>query len=229
MKSQSHTIKAAPVQIQKSAPVKSEPQKVSSQKVAPQMESSKIDGTRTYMYETMTRQLASDILADGYVSPSERLQMRANHEEIIRDFLVATDLLVDMEKHPERYSASELEAARYVVIHLMRAREISLAKMQEINYANFVPPPEKRVRQERKHRKEHLDIDFNLYQIFALDGNAHEVVEYARKEEEKRMMTPKDIKKTKKRIMSLVNQIIEKGKNARYIREFLENNQENIA
>lgn len=195
-------------------------------KTSAQKEASKIDGTRTYMYETATRQLAKDILADGYVSPSEKLQMKANHDEIIRDFLVATDLLAEMEKHPERYSSSELEAARYVVTHLMRAREISLAKMQEINYANFASPAEKEMRQERRRRKEHLDINFNLYQIFSLDGNAHEVVEFARKQEEERVMTPKEIKETKERIMALVNHIIEKGKDVRYIKEFLEKDQQ---
>lgn len=183
-----------------------------------------VDKTRTYLYETNTRNLAKDILSDGYVSDQEKIEMQANHDEIIRDFLIATELLEKMEKNPQNYSAKMMESARFVVNRLMRARELSLAKMQEIKYANYVPPAEKALRAERKKRKEHLDINFNLYQIFALNGNAHEVIAYARKQEKNRVMTPQEAEKTEKRIMDLVNQVIEKGQDERCIRQFLENN-----
>ena len=188
-----------------------------------------VDKTRTYLYETGTRELAKDILADGYVSPDELLKMEENHNEIIRDFLVAADLLEKMEKNPSAYSTRELEAARFVMNRLMRAREVSMAKMQQIKYANFVPPQEKKIREERRENKEHLNINFNLYQIFALNGNAHKVIEYARNEEKKRILTPQEAQKTEKRIMRLINQVIEKGQDERYIRQFLENDQERVA
>lgn len=187
-----------------------------------------VDKTRTYLYETKTRELANDILADGYVSPSERLAMEANHDEIIRDFLVSTDLLAEMEKNPARYAPAELEAARFVVNRLLRAREVSLAKLQEIKFANFVPPVERKMRLQRRKNKEYLDINFNLYQIFALNGSAHEVVEFARKQEKKRVMTPQQAKITEKKIMDLINLIIEKGEDTRYIKQFLENNQQQL-
>ena len=183
-----------------------------------------VDKTRTYLYETNTRNLAKEILSDGYVSDQEKIEMQANHDEIIRDFLIATELLEKMEKNPQNYSAKMIESARFVVNRLMRARELSLAKMQEIKYANYVPPAEKALRAERKERKEHLDINFNLYQIFALNGNAHEVIAYARKQEKNRVMTPQEAEKTEKRIMDLVNKVIEKGQDERCIRQFLENN-----
>ena len=150
-------------------------------------------------------------------------------EEIIRDFLVSVDLLEKMEKNPNAYSKEALDAARFVVNRLMRAREISLAKMQQIQYANFVPPQEKALRMERRKRKEHLDINFNLYQIFALNGNAQEIVHYAREQEKNRQMTPQEMEKTEKRIMDLVNQIIEKGQDERHIRQFLEQDKERTA
>ncbi len=182
-----------------------------------------VDKTRTYLYETGTRKLVKDILADGYVSVEEKNKMLFNHNEIIRDFLVAVDFLDKIEKNPAGYSRETLDAARFVVNRLMRARELSLAKMQQIQYANFVPPQEKALRAERAKRKEHLDINFNLYQIFALNGNAHEVISYARNKEKERIMTPQEVEKTQKRIMDLVNQVIEKGQDERYIRQFLEN------
>jgi len=111
----------------------------------------------------------------------------------------------------------------------MRAREISLAKMQQIQYANFVPPQEKALRMERRKRKEHLDINFNLYQIFALNGNAQEVIRYAREQEKNRYMTPQEASRTEKRIMELVNQVIEKGQDERCIRQFLEQDKERTA
>lgn len=187
-----------------------------------------VDKSRTYLYETRTRELASDILADGYVSPSERLAMEANHDEIIRDFLVSTDLLEEMEKNPKRYAPAELDAARFVVNRLTRAREVSLAKLQEIKFANFVPPAEKKLRMQRRKNKEYLDINFNLYQIFALNGSAHQVAEFARRQEKKRIMTPQQAKITEKRIMDLINLIIEKGKDTRYISQFLEDNQQQL-
>lgn len=188
-----------------------------------------VDKTRTYLYETNTRKLVKDILADNYVSMKEKLQMQDNHDEIIRDFLVSVDLLEKMEKNPTAYSKEALDAARFVVNRLMRAREISLAKMQQIQYANFVPPQEKALRMERRKRKEHLDINFNLYQIFALNGNAQEVIRYAREQEKNRQMTPQEMEKTEKRIMDLVNQIIEKGQDERHIRQFLEQDKERTA
>ena len=188
-----------------------------------------VDKTRTYLYETNTRRLAKDVLADNYVSAKEKIQMQANHDEIIRDFLVSVDLLNKMEKNPSAYSVEALEAARFVVNRLMRAREISLAKMQQIQYANFVPPQEKALRMERRKRKEHLDINFNLYQIFALNGNAQEVIRYAREQEKNRYMTPQEASRTEKRIMELVNQVIEKGQDERYIRQFLEQDKERTA
>ena len=188
-----------------------------------------VDKTRTYLYETNTRKMAKDILADNYVSTKEKLQMQDNHDEIIRDFLVSVDLLEKMEKNPNAYSKEALDAARFVVNRLMRAREISLAKMQQIQYANFVPPQEKALRMERRKRKEHLDINFNLYQIFALNGNAQEIVRYAREQEKNRQMTPQEMEKTEKRIMDLVNQIIEKGQDERHIRQFLEQDKERTA
>lgn len=188
-----------------------------------------VDKTRTYLYETNTRELSKAILADNYVSPKEKLQMEANHDEIIRDFLVSLDLLEKMEKNPSAYSAEALEAARFVVNRLHRARELSLAKMQQVQYANFIPPQEKALRMERRKRKEHLDINFNLYQIFSLNGNANEVIRYAKEQEKQRQMTPEEIQKTEKRIMALVNQVIEKGQDERYIRQLLEQNQERTA
>lgn len=188
-----------------------------------------VDKTRTYLYETNTRKLAKDILADNYVSMKEKIQMQDNHDEIIRDFLVSVDLLEKMEKNPTAYSKEALDAARFVVNRLMRAREISLAKMQQIQYANFVPPQEKALRMERRKRKEHLDINFNLYQIFALNGNAQEIIRYAREQEKNRQMTPQEMEKTEKRIMDLVNQIIEKGQDERHIRQFLEQDKERTA
>ena len=212
---------------QKTEPVKAKEVKKKEEPKAKIIDMS-VDKTRTYLYETNTRKLASDILADGYVSPSERLAIEANHDEIIRDFLVSTDLLNEMEKNPARYAPAELDAARFVVNRLMRAREVSLAKLQEIKFANFVPPAEKKMRMQRRKNKEHLDINFNLYQIFALNGTAHEVVDFARKQEKKRVMTPQQAKKTEERIMNLINLIIEKGKDTRYIRQFLENEQNQI-
>ena len=188
-----------------------------------------VDKTRTYLYETNTRELAKNILADHYVSTQEKIQMKENHDEIIRDFLVSVDLLHKMEKNPQAYSAEALDAARFVVNRLMRAREVSLAKMQQIQYANFVPPQEKALRMERRKRKEHLDINFNLYQIFALNGNAQEIVRYAREQEKNRQMTPKEMEQTERRIMELVNQVIEKGQDERYIRQFLEQDKERTA
>ena len=197
------------------------PVKVDAKKKAPQMQSSGIDESRTYLYETKTRELATRVLEDGYVSPSEKLEMEDNHGEIIRDFLVATDILEKMEKNPNVYSPAEFDAVRFVVARLKRARELSMAKLQEIKYANRISPEEKA---KRKQRRQH----FNLYQIFALDGGAHEVVDYARKEETKGIMTPEERQKTEKRIMKLVNLIIEKGKDARYIQQFLENDKEQV-
>ena len=181
-----------------------------------------IDKTRTYLYETNTRQLAKDILADGYVSPDEEIKLELNHEEIIRDFLVSVDLLEKMEKNPTAYTSEALNAARFVVGRLHRAREVSLAKIQQISYANFIPPQEKQVRKMRREHKEYLDINFNLYQIFSLEGNAHEVIRYARQQEKNRQMTPEQAKQTEKRIMELVNLVIEKGHKDRYVQQFLE-------
>ena len=183
-----------------------------------------VDKTRTYLYEKNTRQLAEDILADGYVSPDEEVKIEANHEEIIRDFLVSVDLLEKMEKNPNAYSSEALQSIRFVVNRLHRAREVSLAKIQQISYSNFIPPHEKQIRQERRKNKEYLDINFNLYQIFSLEGNAHEVIRYARKQEKDRQMTPEQARQTEKRIMELVNLIIEKGHKERYIQQFLEQN-----
>ena len=90
-----------------------------------------------------------------------------NHDEIIRDFLVSMDLLEKMEKNPSAYSQEAIDANRFVVNRLRRAREVSLAKMQQIKYANFIPPQEKQVRKMRREHKEYLDINFNLYQIFS--------------------------------------------------------------
>ena len=106
-----------------------------------------VDKTRTYLYEKNTRQLAEDILADGYVSPDEEVKIEANHEEIIRDFLVSVDLLEKMEKNPNAYSSEALQSIRFVVNRLHRAREVSLAKIQQISYSNFIPPHEKQIRQ----------------------------------------------------------------------------------
>ena len=202
---------------------------VKKEPVAVKVKDLSVDKTRTYLYETNTRKLVKDILADNYVSMKEKLQMQDNHDEIIRDFLVSVDLLEKMEKNPTAYSKEAMDAARFVVNRLMRAREISLAKMQQIQYANFVPPQEKALRMERRKRKEHLDINFNLYQIFALNGNAQEVIRYAREQEKNRQMTPQEMEKTEKRIMDLVNQIIEKGQDERHIRQFLEQDKERTA
>jgi len=57
-----------------------------------------------------------------------------------------------------------------------------------------------------------------------LEGNAHEVIRYARKQEKNRQMTPEQARQTEKRIMELVNLIIEKGHKERYIQQFLEQN-----
>ncbi|MBP5534507.1 MAG: hypothetical protein J6Y03_03270 [Alphaproteobacteria bacterium] len=210
-------------------PVKAEPKKKAElQKKESPLKSSSIDETRSYLYETKTRQLARDILADGYVTPREKLAMESNHNEIIRDFLVATDLLSEMENNPGQYLPAELEAARFVVARLIRAREISWAKIQQIKFANFVLPNEKAVREERRRRKEYLDINFNLYQIFGLDGSAHEVVEYAREQEKNRVMTSKEVKQTKEKIMDLVDRIVEKGKSVQCVRQFLEDNMKHV-
>ena len=201
----------------------------SKETIVPRVKDLSVDKTRTYLYETKTRELAKDVLADNFVSSEEKIKMQDNHDEIIRDFLVSVDLLEKMEKNPQSYSKEALEAARFVVNRLMRAREVSLAKMQQIQFANFVPPQEKALRMERRKRKEFLDINFNLYQIFGLNGNANEVIRFARAQEKNRQMTPQEASRIEKRIMDLVNQVIEKGQDERYIRQFLEQDKERIA
>ncbi len=201
------------------APQKQVPQPVMPQPVKTQ--SVGVDKTRTYLYEKQTEQLANNIFADGIVTKQESVELRANHDEIIRDFLCACDVLDKMEQNPSAYSPESIDAARFVVNRLMRAREKSYAAMDKAAFYNHIPPAEKALREERRQKKEHLDINFNLYQIFALNGNAHEVVNYARKNEKTRVMTPEQALKTEKRIMDLVNQVIEKGQDERQIQQFL--------
>ena len=189
-------------------------------------ESLHIDRGRTFSYEKRTRNMVNDVLADGYVSIAEKGIMKENHDFIIRDFLVATDLMEKMKRNPTAYSAAEMDAMHLIVTHLMRARELSLAKMHQVEYANFIPPQEKKLRMERRKRKEHLDINFNLYQIFALNGNANEVIRYAREQEKTRRLTPAEIERTEKRIMDVVNQIVENGQDERHVRRLLEQSQD---
>lgn len=180
-----------------------------------------VDETRTYLYETRTQNLSNQVFADDVVTSQEMLYIKLNHEEIIRDFLCACDLKEKMEKNPTQYSKSEMNAINYIVDHLMRAREKSYAMMNRASYNYGIPEDEKRRRQERRKHKEHMDINFNLLEIFTLNGNASEVIQYARKQEKERRMTPKEAQKTEERIKGLVNQLSKKGVNDRAIMQFI--------
>ncbi len=137
------------------------------------------NGTRTYLYENKTQNLSNQVFADDVVSSNEMIDIMSNHEEIIRDFLCACDLMEKMEKAPKQYTKEEMEAMRFVVEHLMRAREKSYAMINKASFYRGIPKEEKLRRQQRHKYKEHLDINFNLYEIFALEGNASDVIQYA--------------------------------------------------
>ena len=180
-----------------------------------------VDRTRTYSYERRTHELSNRVFADDVVTSQEMLYIKLNHEEIIRDFLCACDLKKKMEKNPMQYSKSEMNAINYVVDHLMRAREQSYAMMNRASYNAGIPEDEKRRRQERRKHKEHMDINFNLAEIFTLNGNASEVIWYARKQEKERRMTAKEAQKTEERIKGLVNQLAKNGVKDRAIMQFI--------
>lgn len=187
-----------------------------------------VDKTRTYLYDTNTQKLVKSVFADGVVSEKEAQVLKENHDEIIRDFLVACELLDKMEKEPQNYSKESVDAAKFVVNRLMRAREKSYAALDKATFYNALPPAEKQRRIERQQKKEHLDINFNLFQIFALNGAAHEVIKYARAQEMSRLMTPLDIKKAEKRIMEIVNEVIEKGQDERLMLQLLKKDKERV-
>ncbi len=50
-----------------------------------------VDKTRTYLYDTNTQKLVKSVFADGVVSEKEAQVLKENHDEIIRDFLVACE------------------------------------------------------------------------------------------------------------------------------------------
>lgn len=187
-----------------------------------------VDKTRTYLYDTNTQKLVKSVFADGVVTEKEAQVLKENHDEIIRDFLVACELLDKMEKEPQNYSKESVDAAKFVVNRLMRAREKSYAALDKATFYNALPPAEKQRRIERQQKKEHLDINFNLFQIFALNGAAHEVIKYARAQEMSRLMTPLDIKKAEKRIMEIVNEVIEKGQDERLMLQLLKKDKERV-
>lgn len=187
-----------------------------------------VDKTRTYLYDTNTQKLVKSVFADGVVTEKEAQVLKENHDEIIRDFLVACELLDKMEKEPQNYSKESVDAAKFVVNRLMRAREKSYAALDKATFYNALPPAEKKRRIERQQKKEHLDINFNLFQIFALNGAAHEVIKYARAQEMSRLMTPLDIKKAEKRIMEIVNEVIEKGQDERLMLQLLKKDKERV-
>ncbi len=187
-----------------------------------------VDKTRTYLYDTNTQKLVKSVFADGVVSEKEAQVLKENHDEIIRDFLVACELLDKMEKEPQNYSKESVDAAKFVVNRLMRAREKSYAALDKATFYNALPPAEKQRRIERQQKKEHLDINFNLFQIFALNGAAHEVIKYARAQEMSRLMTPLDVKKAEKRIMEIVNEVIEKGQDERLMLQLLKKDKERV-
>lgn len=188
----------------------------------------KVDKTRTYLYDTNTQKLVKSVFADGVVTEKEAQVLKENHDEIIRDFLVACELLDKMEKEPQNYSKESVDAAKFVVNRLMRAREKSYAALDKATFYNALPPAEKQRRIERQQKKEHLDINFNLFQIFALNGAAHEVIKYARAQEMSRLMTPLDVKKAEKRIMEIVNEVIEKGQDERLMLQLLKKDKERV-
>lgn len=187
-----------------------------------------VDKTRTYLYDTNTQKLVKSVFADGVVTEKEAQVLKENHDEIIRDFLVACELLDKMEKEPQNYSKESVDAAKFVVNRLMRAREKSYAALDKATFYNALPPVEKQRRIERQQKKEHLDINFNLYQIFALNGAAHEVIKHARTQEMSRLMTPLDLKKAQKRIMDIVNEVIEKGQDERLMLQLLKKDKERV-
>ena len=187
-----------------------------------------VDKTRTYLYDTNTQKLVKSVFADGVVTEKEAQVLKENHDEIIRDFLVACELLDKMEKEPQNYSKESIDAAKFVVNRLMRAREKSYAALDKATFYNALPPAEKQRRIERQQKKEHLDINFNLFQIFALNGAAHEVIKYARAQEMSRLMTPLDVKKAEKRIMEIVNEVIEKGQDERLMLQLLKKDKERV-
>lgn len=187
-----------------------------------------VDKTRTYLYDTNTQKLVKSVFADGVVTEKEAQVLKENHDEIIRDFLVACELLDKMEKEPQNYSKESVDAAKFVVNRLMRAREKSYAALDKATFYNALPPAEKQRRIERQQKKEHLDINFNLFQIFALNGAAHEVIKYARAQEMSRLMTPLDVKKAEKRIMEIVNEVIEKGQDERLMLQLLKKDKERV-
>ncbi len=133
-----------------------------------------------------------------------------------------------MEKEPQNYSKESVDAAKFVVNRLMRAREKSYAALDKATFYNALSPAEKQRRIERQQKKEHLDINFNLFQIFALNGAAHEVIKYARAQEMSRLMTPLDVKKAEKRIMEIVNEVIEKGQDERLMLQHLKKDKERV-
>ena len=73
----------------------------------------------------------------------------------------------------------------------------------------------------RRKNKEYLDINFSLYEIFALEGNAYDVIQYARRQEKARVMTPNEVQKTEKRIKDLVNQLVMNGSKGRSVMRFI--------
>ena len=183
--------------------------------------SASVDDTRTYLYETKTQNLSNQVFADDVVSGQEMVDIQLNHTEIIRDFLCACDLLDKMEKSPKQHTKEEMEAMRFIVEHLMRAREKSYAMMNKASFYRGIPKEEKLRRQMRRKNKEYLDINFSLYEIFALEGSAYDVIQYARRQEKARVMTPNEVQKTEKRIKDLVNQLVMNGSKGRSVMRFI--------
>ena len=184
------------------------------------------DVNRSFNYNQRTTDLVDSAMQDGVITNAEFLAIQSDNQEIVRDFLVAYDILRRAEKNPDNYTKQYLDSMRFIVNHLMIARDKSYAALYRTAYYNSIPEAEQKKRKMRRNRKEYIKVKITPYLLMALNGNAHKLVDFAREEEKKRVMTPQEAERIEKRIEDLANELIENGRNPDRIQEFLKEDKE---
>lgn len=174
-----------------------------------QLSRADVNSVPSFDFNTRTSRLEAEIMEDGVVTKQETLQANDNLSQIIQDFLMAKAVLAKMENNPNAYSSQELDAAKFTVNWLQIEREKAYALAHKTHYFNTMSHEELEKRERRRQERQKIVIELTPAIIFALNGNAKDLVQIAEENERRRVMTPAQMKLEEQKIYGWLQEVIE--------------------
>lgn len=151
--------------------------------------------------------LVNGVFADGIVTDVELETLQSNRDDVMYDFLVAVDVYNDMKKSG-MYSQAALDNAHYVMTQLKIARDISYGAMNRASYYNDATPEEGKRREERRQKKETIQLALMPVEIALMAGLADDMIKLAYMEDKGKisMLSPEQYQQREARIQAMVQE-----------------------